>query len=689
LFTDIEGSTRLLQSAGPAFREILERHAAIARRSLADHDGVEVSTEGDAFFAVFASAAQAVAASVDVQRRLADEHWPGERSVRVRMGLHTGEGRLGADGYVGLDVHRAARIAAAAHGGQVLLSRSTRALVEDLLPAGATVRDLGSHRLKDLDRPEELAQLVIPGLRDEFPAIRSLESPSTLPREPTNFVGREREVELATGLLERSRLLTLTGPGGTGKTRLALRIAARLGSAFRDGVFFVDLAPLVDPILVGPTIARSLGLSEQAERPIVELLKSHLEFREMLLVLDNFEHLLPGGDVVNEVLATAPRVKALVTSRGVLNLYGEQEFAVPTLTLPDPKAAADVERLSRYESVALFVDRARAVKARFALTADNASAVAAICVRLDGLPLAIELAASRVRLLQPQEILGRLEQHLPVLTGGPDNLPARQRTLQATIEWSHGQLQAAERQLFARLAIFAGGCSLEAAEAVCNPGGELGLDTFDGIAALVGQSLVWQEAESDTSRFRMLETIREYGRDRLEADGWLEEIGRRHLHYYRDLAESAEPQFTAAAQNTWLDRFEREHDNVRVALRFAIDTPEGEGGLRLASALWRFWLQRGYLREGAGWLRKLLALEPDAVSATRAKAYAALGGLPYWLSDVEATERAYISALDQYRELNDRESEAEALYNLAFVSVMRGDSAEVSPRIRGQPRPGT
>jgi predicted ATPase/class 3 adenylate cyclase len=680
LFTDIEGSTHLLQGLGAGYGGVLERHAAIVRQALAAHDGIEISTEGDAFFAVFRSATAAVDAAVATQHGLADERWPVGYPVRVRMGLHTGEGHLGGDSYVGLDVHRAARIAAAGHGGQVLLSAGTRGLVEAALPDGAALRDLGSHRLKDLNEPEHLAQLVIAGLRQDFPPIRSLETPNTLPTELTSFVGRQGEVDVGTRLLATARLLTLTGPGGTGKTRLAIRVAASLATSFRDGVFFVDLAPLTDPALVGPSVAHSLGLSEQVDRPIVDVLRAYVEPRELLLVLDNFEHLLPASEVVEDLLKAAPRLKVLVTSRSILNLYGEQEFAVPPLALPDTSAAADFDRLAKNESVALFVARALAAKASFSVTSESVRAVAEICIRLDGLPLAIELAASRVRLLEPSEMLARLERHLPVLATGATNVPPRQRTLRGTIDWSYHLLPAAEQALFARLAIFAGGCTLEAAETICNPSGELRLDTLDGIASLVQQSLVQARSEAGESRFGMLEIIREYGQDRLEADGDLETIIRRHLRYYRDLAEVAEPHFMKSDQAGWLDRFEREHPDVRAALRNAIDAGDADSGLRLGAALWRFWFERGYSREGRGWLETLLALEPDAISAPRAKAYVALGGLAYWLSDVDATERAYESAARLSQILGDREGEAEALYNLAYVPLMRSDSDEARRR---------
>jgi predicted ATPase/class 3 adenylate cyclase len=682
LFTDIEGSTRLLQALGAEYRSVLERHDALVRAALSAHDGVEVRTEGDSFFAVFRSAADAVAAAAEAQRALADEPWPQGKDVRIRMGLHTGEGRPGGDNYIGLDVHRAARLAAAGHGGQVLLSSTTRALIDWAAAANLSVRDLGLHHLKDLEQPEQVSQLVIPGLEHQFPPLRTLETPSTLPAELSSFVGRERELDEIVALVNKTRLVTLTGPGGTGKTRLALRIGARIASNFDDGVTFVDLAPVADPAMVAPAIARTVGLSEHADRTIVELLEAHLASRSMLLILDNFEQVLAAAESVARLLAVAPRVKVLVTSRTVLNLYGEQAFDVQPLALPDSPEVTDPAELSKYEAVALFIDRAQAASSTFALTAESARAVAEICLRLDGLPLAIELAASRVRVLEPSQILARLKQHLPLVTEGPRNVPSRQRTLRGTIDWSYRLLDRGEQTLAARLSIFEGGCTLEAAEAVCNPGGELGLDTVDGLASMVDHSLLSRLGAPGASRFRMLETIREYGYDALKASGELAAIASLHLSYYRDIAETAAAQryFLGSDLPVWLNRFELEHDNIRAALRRSLETSESEDGLRLASAIWRFWLQRGYLREGRQWLEALLEVEPEKVSRARANGYSALGGFAYWQSDVGATERAYESALHMSRLLGDREAEAEALYDFAYVPVLRGDVEEARRR---------
>ena len=677
LFSDIEGSTGLVQNLDvTAYRQMIEQHHRLIRSAMAAHDGAERGTQGDGFLVVFADAQSAVTAAVTAQRSLAEATWPAGVRVRVRMGLHSGTGIPGGDDYIGVDINRAARIAAAAHGGQVLVSDTTRALTERTLPLGVAIRDVGAHHLKGLELPERLFQLTIEDLDSEFPPLRTMQvGKAHLPARMTSFVGRRADLDQLHDMLGRNRLISLIGPGGTGKTSLAIEMAREAAKEFADGAWFVDLAPLTDPAVVGPTVARCLGLVELPERPVVELLKAHLANRELLLVLDNFEQLLAASGFVDDMLGSAPGLKVLVTSRSILNLYGEQEFPVPPLALPEQGVQLDIDHVTKYEAVELFVDRARLARPGFRITDENAQTVAEICFRLDGLPLAIELAASRTRFMEPREILVRLEQHLPVLGAGGDNLPSRQRTLKGAITWSYELLKPDERDLFVRLSIFAGGCTIEAAEAICNSG-EVGADILDGIASLVAQSLVGQKSDSGESRFTMLVTIREFGRELLDSSGLRDEVGRRHLSYFRDLAERAEPHILGVGEVGWLDLFEREHDNAREALRFALDTHLAESGMRLGAALWRFWLQRGYLREGRSWLEALLAMYPDDVSPDRAKAYTALGGLAYWLSDTDTTEHAYESALSIYRQLEDSDAVAEALYNLAFVPIMRQDHEE-------------
>jgi predicted ATPase/class 3 adenylate cyclase len=668
LFTDIEGSTRLLQELGrERWEQVLGVHNEVLRRAIEDGAGVEVGTEGDAFFAVFEVATSAVAAAVEAQRGLVEAAWPHGPPIRVRMGMHTGEGVIGGDDYIGLDVHRAARIAAAGHGGQVLISAVTRALVEASLPDAVALRDLGEHRLKDLARPEHIYQLTVDGLPAEFPPIRSLETPSNLPPSRTSFVGRQREVAMVKELLRGPGVLTLTGAGGTGKTRLALRAARELLEDYLDGVFLVELEPITDPRLVPSTIAASVGVRAEGSRRVLDSLKDHLRDREVLLVLDNFEQVIGSAPLVADLLAVSPRLRILVTSREPLHITGEQELPVPPLTLPDTREPLGPEGVSRSEAAALFVQRATAVDPAFRLTEGNAPAVAELCLRLDGLPLAIELAASRVKLLSPRAILDRLEHRLELLTGGPVDVPARQRTLRGAIGWSHDLLDDAERRLFRRLSVFAGGWTLGAAEAVADPAAELGGDVLDLLVSLVDKSLVTRVASvSDEVRFGMLETIRQFGIDQLGDEA--EPTQHQHAAHFLETAEAAEPNLRGPEQKRWLDQLEVEHDNLRAALRWAIDAGQAVIGLRLVGALWRFWHLHGHLSEGRRWAQEVLAL-PTASGRTaeRAKALTALGGLAYWQGDVAATRRAYEEALAIDRELGDRSAEAEGLYNLAYV----------------------
>jgi predicted ATPase/class 3 adenylate cyclase len=668
LFTDIEGSTRLLDALGDRYPGVLEEHQRILREAFAARGGIDVSTEGDSFFVVFGSATQAVAAAVEAQRAIAATEWPEGAMVRVRMGLHTGEGILGGDNYVGADLHRASRIAAAGHGGQVVVSEATRALVEPAPPEGVTFRDLGEHRLRDLPRPERLAQAVAEGLDSEFPALRSMDArPNNLPVQLTSFVGRRRELEEVKDEIRSGRLLTLTGPGGTGKTRLALRVAAELLPEFEDGTFFVALAPISERALVLPAVAQALGLPEATRGNVEDTLVDHLRDKRILLVTDNFEQVLEGAPDVGMLLTSTEAVHVLATSREPLGLSGEHEYPVPPLGLPDPAHLPAIERLSQYESVSLFVERATAVQPAFRVTNENAPAVAEICTRLDGLPLAIELAAARTKILSPQAMLARLDRALPLLAGGSRDLPHRQRTLRDAIAWSYDLLAEPERRLFARLAAFVGGFSLEAVEAVCNPGGELGLNAFDGVASLSNKSLLRQMVTGpEEPRFFMLETIREYAGERLEAEPDAEDIRRRHAGFFLDLAERAEPELTGADQVRWLDALEAEHDNFRSALAWAAEH-ELNVALRMGGALWRFWQFRGHLREAAERLEAVLERPGPWDPAARAKALEGAGGVTYWMGDFARARRRYEECLDIRLELGEPRAIAEAKYNLSFA----------------------
>ena len=675
LFTDIEGSTRLLQELGGRYPAVRDEHAAILRRAIRDRDGVEVSTEGDSFFAAFASPVAAVGAAVAAQRGLAAHPWPEGYAVRVRMGLHTGEGVLGGDNYVGIDVNRAARIAGAAHGGQVVVSGATRGLVEHAVPEGTSVRDLGEHRLKDLNLPIRLFDLVIEGLPADFLPPRTLDArPGNLPAQLTSFVGRERETAEARRLLGRTRLLTLTGAGGTGKSRLALQVAAELLPGYRDGAFFADLSSVTDPDLVPAVLARALRVPEAPGRLVLEALRDHLRDRRLLLVADNFEQVTEAGAVVEELLAAAPGLTVLATSRVALSLRGEQELVVPPLALPDPARPPDPEALGRSDAVRLFVERAQAVRPSFELTEENAQAVAGICARLDGLPLAIELAATRTKVLTPEQILPRLQRSLTLLTGGARTLPDRQRTLRGAIAWSYDLLPAAERRLFARLSVFSGGWTLASAEAVGDPEA-LGLDPLEATTSLVDQSLATTTgAAAGGPRFSMLETIREFGRERLAASGELDDVARRHASWFLDLAVAAESHLGGADQGEWLDRCEQEHANLRAALRWAVEAGETDRAQEAAGAIWRFWQQRGHLAEGRRWLEELLAM-PSGQGPTpaRAKALAGAGGIAWWQEDIAAARGYYQEALAIARQLGDPARTAQALYDQSFVAGAAGD----------------
>jgi len=682
LFTDIEGSTRLLQQLGEGYASVLSECRDLLRAAFHEHRGHEVDTQGDSFFVAFARASDALSAAVAAQRALATHPWPEGVALRVRMGLHTGEPSLVSADYIGLDVHHAARIMSAAHGGQVLLSQTTQDLGEHDLPEGVSLRDLGEHRLKDLQRPGRLYQLVIADLPADFPPLKTLDiSPNNLPIQFTPLIGREQEVAAVQNFVHREnvRLVTLTGPGGTGKTRMGLQVAAELSDLFPDGVYFVNLAPISDPEFVIPTIAQALGLREVTGQPLLEHLKGELHQKQLLLLLDNFEQVVRTAPQLVDLLAACPKLKMLVTSREVLHVRAEHEFAVPPLALPDPTHLPELAALSHYAAVTLFMERARAARPDFQITTATARAVAEICVHLDGLPLAIELAAARIKLLPPQALLARLGHRLEVLTSGAQDVPARQQTLRNTIEWSYQLLDAKEQRLFRQLSAFVGGCTLQAIEAVCaalgksNGAGQV----LDVVASLIDKSLLQQrEQEEDESRLVLLETIREYGLETLSTSGEMEITRQAHALYYLRLSEEAEPELGGPQQALWLERLEREYDNLRAALRWFLERGEVEQGiemaLRLAAALRRFWIVHGHWSEGRNFLERALAESKGVSAFVQAQALITAANLANMQADTDRAEALAEKSRALCQELGDTRGIALSLRLLAVVASRSG-----------------
>jgi predicted ATPase/class 3 adenylate cyclase len=667
LFTDIEGSTRLLQLLDERYRDMLGMHDAVMRRAILGHGGIEVNTEGDSFFAVFASARSAVAAVVSAQRELSASDWPEGASVRVRMGLHTGEGVPGGTDYLGLDVHRAARVAAAAHGGQVLVSEATRAALGASPVDGVTFEALGGFRLKDLDRPLRLHQLAAEGLAREFPPPRARRL-GTLPSPRTSFVGRASSLAQLRELRTGTRLLLLTGPGGVGKTRLALELARSVADEHEDGAFFVPLEAIADARLVSSAILQALDVPPGTRSP-EEALREALAGLQVLLVLDNLEQIPGMGAKLDDLLQAAPGLTVVGTSRNALRVYGEQEYPVPPLELPAPGQAQDPALVEGFDGIDLFVARARASRPDFRLSEANAGTVAEICRRLDGLPLAIELAAARIRMLSPEAILTRLDRRLKLLEDNAPNLPPRQRSLRGAIEWSYSLLGDVEQRLLSRLGIFVGGWDLSSAEAVCDPDGDLGTDLLEGIGSLLDKSLVDRREGAAETRFAMLQTIHEYAREQLALRGELETSSRRHADHFRGVVEAAEPQFLGSDPGACVSRLAPDLDNIRAALAWCLEADEADTGLAIAAAGWRLWQSLGQLTEGRRTLDAMLAL-PSAAEPTalRARALTAAGGILYWQGDPASRVR-YQEALAIHERLGDDAGVADSLNNLGFSAL--------------------
>lgn len=681
LFTDIEGSTLLLQHLGDSgYAQVQANHRRLLRASFNAGHGHELETQGDGFLVAFPRARDAILAAVAAQKALIAHPWPQGVAVRVRMGLNTGEPLSVAEGYVGLDVHRAARICTAGHGGQILLSQSTRDLIEDNLPGDVELRDLGSHRLKDLARPEHIFQVVTPVLASDFPPLRSLNTmPNNLPMQLTSFIGREKEITEIKTLLSTTRMLAITGPGGAGKTRLALQVAAEMLDVFGDGVWLVELASLSDLNLVPQTVASVLGVREQPGRSLLTTLSEYLRNKHLLLLLDNCEHLVAAcAQLADALLKACRNLRILVTSREALGVAGETLWHVRPLSLPDANYAASPEDLVSYEAVRLFVERVRSSQPTFEVTRKNAPAVVRVCRQLDGIPLAIELAAARVKFLSIEQIAARLNDRFRLLTGGARTALPHHQTLRAAIDWSYDLLSEKERALLPRLSVFSGGWTLEAAETVCQGSGVETHDVVDLLAHLADKSLILAEHKAEEIRFGILETIRQYCWERLLESGEAPEFRRRHRDWFVSLVEGIEESLRGPDEATWLDRLETEHDNLRAVLDWSHTDEQSAGvGLRLTGALERFWVVRGYFAEGRARLEAALS-DSTSESPARAKALHGAGVLAGHQGDYNQAEARSREAAALWRKVGDKLGTALALNTLGQVARTRGDYGQAT-----------
>ncbi len=675
LFTDIEGSTVRWERHPEIMRLVVARHDGLMRQAMETHQGSIFKTAGDAFYVAFTTVTDALTAAIAAQQALAVENWPEEiLPLRVRMAIHTGIAEQRDHDYFGQTLNRVARILSTGHGGQILLSSVAKGLLQAGLLRDITLRDLGEHQLKDLEQAERIFQVLVENLPTEFSPLKTRRSLMNLPTQLTPFIGRIDDQQGVADLLEQQnvRLITLIGPGGIGKTRLSLQVATNVAAAFPGGVFFVDLSTTFDTEAVLSVICQALGIREVGNKTLFECVRE-LFSEDALLVLDNFEQLAEAAPLVRELLLHCPGLKVLVTSRAALALTGEHEYHVEPLTLPASKATADLSKLLKCEAIALFVQQATSVWPSFQLTQANAPAVVEICKKLDGLPLALELAAARIRMLSPQALLKLLNSHFQVLKDEKRDRTARQQTLHGAIAWSYNLLSEDEKKLFSQLAIFSAGCTLESIIAVCPAATELTSDLFDVLLSLIDKSLLRRlNYETDEPRFTMLYTIRHFALGELVRANQEGELRRSQLAYYLNIAEESARALTGTEQRHWLERLDSEHDNLLATLQWCAEQRESEPGARLVGALWRFWLMRGHLYEGRRQLEVFLAMQSAGSTETRARLLEGAGILSSRQKDYKAAAIYAGEALALSQQLHSQEITASSYTLLAEIAYVHG-----------------
>jgi predicted ATPase/class 3 adenylate cyclase len=679
LFTDIEGSTRLAQEHPDRWEALRARHHAILQSACETNHGYVFQVIGDAFCAAFHTAKDGLAAAIDAQRKLQTEDWD-EAPIKVRMGIHTGSAELHDTEYRGyLTMAKVQRVMSVAYGGQILASNASAELLHNEMPKGINLRDMKEHRLKGLPISERLWQVMVSELQQDFPPLQSLnEIPNNLPIQVTSFIGREQHIVETKQLLLSTHLLTLTGSGGMGKTRLSLHLAAEVLDTFKNGVWLIELAPLSDPIAVPFTVASVLGLREEPGRPLINTLIAWLGDKELLLILDNCEHLLEAcAKFVDQVLHASNTTRILATSREALGIAGESIYRVPSLQTPKPEEKIKIDQFEQYDAVRLFIDRATKSLSTFRVTNANSPAVAQICYRLDGIPLAIELAAARVKALSVEKIAERLDDRFRLLTGGSRTALPRQQTLRAMIDWSHSLLSDPERILFKRLSVFTGGWTVDSAEQVCSSDGLEPADILDLNTHLVDKSLVIMEDGADGIRYQMLETIRQYAVDKLETSGEADIFRKRHADYFSNLAEEVEKHQVKPEHAEWLNLLEEERDNLREALKWAAIHDQDGIFLQLAGNSWRFWLMRGPITEGRSWLDQAVQLyesNPNSMkSALASDIFSGAGDMARFQGDFERALRLKRQNLELCRQQGNERRVAAILHGMATIYSLMGN----------------